>query len=174
MRLVPLLLLACSHPAPPAPPPSNSTGATPQPDDCKLARDWLPAEMGRAGAAEETPPKAADVQILAWKQDIDERPLRVDSALLVVTVNPKLVILTHIYRHPDDHDGWQRAMIYDRPGFEAFLAFDRMPTRAELDAFLPATDWQFAASDGFRLVASHVCEQAWQDVFHARPWHAFP
>lgn len=173
MRKLVVLLAACSHASLPAPPSNTAPATPPAAEACKLLPDWNPDEMARGGMHYDPAPAVTEVRVLAWQQIIDERPLRVDSALLWVQTQGKTIQLVHVYRHPDDKDAWHQARVYDSPTFAGMTVLSARPTRAEIDAFLGATEWTFAAPDGFRLVASGLCSDAWTKSFGERPWHAY-
>jgi hypothetical protein len=172
MRAALVMLAACAS-APPAPP-SNVVKTSPPVDPgCKPPSDWHADEMAKAAFNLDAPP--GHIRIVAWKQTIDDRPLRIDSGLVWIKPTDGAAMIGHVYRHPDDKPAdWHHAMIYDRPGFESSIVLSAHPTHDELDTFFTATDWQFDAEQDFKLVSSGLCAQAWRDSFGEPPWHAFP
>ncbi len=174
MRRLLIVLAACG-----AQPPASvhdRVAATPVAStDCGLPADWHLADLAQASLDRDRPPttQVIAIRVLAWQQTIDDRPLRIDSALVWIRASSPHYTIAHLYRHPDDGPLWQRSMVFDAPGFEDEIFSDKPPTHAELEDFLGATDWPFAAEDDFKLVASGVCASAWQASFNEPPWHAY-
>ena len=125
--------------------------------------------------------------MLAWKFTEDERPLRVDS-LLVLKVLEKNEgsHLAHLYRHPtDEQPEWQLAMThvsgekgtkYD-PGLMLFhdKAFQKKPGNKELYAALSPEEvnWTFELEEGWKCVSCGVCEKNWQEAIGEKPTRPF-
>jgi hypothetical protein len=173
MRLALLALAACGSAAAPEVP-HNTVPIVPE-ACAPLPADWRPAEMAAAaigGAAT----AGDDVRVLAWQQTIDDRPLRIDSALLWIKSAGSGYWLAHVYRHPDDGPkaSWNQAMIYDAPDFRGEESFAKAPTHAQLDEFAQHSDFQFGPEQDFLLVAYGQCSDAWMKSFGERPWHVYP
>jgi len=151
-------LVACASPAPA----TLRNEAAPQPEEpCQLP--WDPRGMGQQG----------EVHVLAWKHDVDDRPLDVDSAIVLV-VNRGTFTLAHLYSHAAGAPAsWRPSWITDRPEYLSSWTFAAPPTRQELDAFLRKTEWEFAASSGFRLTAKGICAGEWRKYLGGEPWHHF-
>jgi hypothetical protein len=181
MRWIPLLALAAacaSHPTPkPHDLPRNVSTTHQEPDtppNCSMGADWNQTEIGAAvfgGDASEL--KAA--RVLIWQTIEDDRPLRLDEAI-VWTENGGAWTLAHIYRHPLEEDRkWQVSMVFDAENYSPSRAYGKPPTHAELDKFLQDTWWKFdgRAEDGFKILGSGVCADAYQAAFGEPPWHHY-
>jgi hypothetical protein len=169
-RAAVLAVVACGHSSPP------SSSRAPEPEsECPLPTTWRIDDITRSAISRGWPmtTQVLAVRVLAWQQTIDDRPLRIDSALVWIKTSDPLYTISHVYRHPDDKDGWHQAMVYDMPGFEGEIQSAKPPTHAELEDFLHATDWPFAPEQDFKLVASGICAKAWQDSFNEPPWHQY-
>jgi hypothetical protein len=139
----------------------------------RLPSAWkLDAMVAAAGARDDAhPPKA---QLLAWQIDEDERPLRVESALLWIESPGKRWMLAHLYRHPLEKPAeWHISMVTDVPyvGVQSYAA---APRHKAVEAFLNATWWSFRPLGGFRSLGAEVCRDAWLHAFGEAPWHAYP
>ncbi len=136
---------------------------------------WKLADMVEGAVGD--PKMRPDVQtarVLAWEITEDDRPLRVERALVWIVFKNQRWTLTHLYRHPQDGPAakWHVSMVYDVPyaGSESFSA---PPTRAQLDGFLKATWWHFKPERDWKLLDSEVCADAWKASFNAPPWHKY-
>ena len=114
--------------------------------------------------------EAATVRVLTWKSEVDDRLLYVDSAIVWIALEPKQWMLAQVYRHPQHGDGWQLSRVYDLPQVPQ-RSYSIQPTRKDLDQFLAATWWHFDAMDGFKILASEICADAYRASFGAAPWH---
>lgn len=125
--------------------------------------------------------KDAEVRILAWLIQIDERPLLVEQVLLWIHIAPKNAAptyrLANLFRHPLDRDPDRRAQwrlwlrSHSPPGMRGFPA---PPSVQDLDDFTGFTDWNYDASSGFDLVNGQVCAGAWNKSFGRAPTQQFP
>ena len=130
----------------------------------------LPAMI--EAAARGTKPKIA--RVLTWKIEEDDRPLRLETALVWLQ-GDKSWTLTHLYRHPQDGPSaaWQVSMVYDVP-YEGQRSYDHAPTRADFERFVDATWWKFGSRErGWKLLDSEVCRDAWRAAFSVEPWHSY-
>ncbi len=170
----PLLALAACTPAPPPVLPHNTVPIVAETCASPPA-DWHLTEMANV-AIGGTSDARDDVRVLAWQQTIDDRPLRIDSALLWIKSAHAGYWLAHVYRHPDDGPKapWNQAMIYDAPDFRGEESFSVPPTRAQLDDFASHSDFQFGPEQDFTLVAYGMCPETWMKSFGERPWHVYP
>ena len=169
-RIALLVVAACRAAAPaPVVPVHNSVPVIAE--SCAPPADFLPAEMAKATRNG----GGGEVRILAWQQTIDDRPLRIDSALIWTKSAGSGYGLAHLYRHPDDGPGapWHVMMIYDAPGFVGQESYAAPPTHAELDALVAESRWEFGPEQDFKLVASGLCADAWVKSFYEQPWHAY-
>ncbi len=141
---------------------------------CELPPEWNVGEI-LAGAVVTERPETMHPRLLAWHEIEDDRPLRIDEALVLYEMAGGYG-LTHVYRHPvDDRDRhWHEYMVYDAGSFEGHHGYDHRPTPAELDAFLAATWWRFTPEQDYRLLGSGVWADAWIAAFGKAPWHAYP
>jgi hypothetical protein len=148
-----------------------------------------PCSWGAKEIGKQAPPYGVKgrVYVLAWKFMEDERPLRVDS-LLVLKVLEKNegYHLTHLYRHPDDKkpewrlstthvSGKQGTKYY--PGLMLFhhKAFEKKPGNKELYAALSPEeiDWAFELEEGWKCVSCGVCEKNWEEAIGEKPTRFF-
>ena len=176
-RLLPLLLLAaCGHGAATAVAPSNEThtpATAATTGACGMPADWRADEMARGGLETATP---GDARVLAWQEQEDDRPLRIDEALLWIKSPAGGYSLLHVYRHPleDGEHDWRQSMIYDDWSFRGVDSYDAPPSHAELDTFLTATGWTFTTDgDDYRMLGAGVCADAWQAAFGEAPWRGY-
>jgi hypothetical protein len=143
----------------------------------------LPSEAGDEGfptarsIAEDIGYQGIDkAYLLAFKSEIDERPLFVESALIAVKLKPGNWWLAHVYRHPrDSHVGalrWNLSAVRDAP-FTPEMEFRHQPSKYEVETFLRDTWWEFSPSDHFRLLRARVFSDTWEKVLGYRPNHQF-
>lgn len=141
----------------------------------RLPTGWLAREMIAVFQPYAT--TRVTVRVLAWQVDLDDRPLKVERALVWLRFAPEgkspFFMLANLYRHPDAKGSWAKAGVTDVP-HTAAERFDREPTRADLDKFLKDTWWYFKPSDGFRMTGSELCARAWQGSFGQAPWRSYP
>jgi len=67
-----------------------------------------------------------NVVILKWKKEIDNRPLYIESAIILANYNGKNA-LAHIYRHPKEErpePKWYLATVYDDPDYKGMQELD--------------------------------------------------
>jgi hypothetical protein len=157
------LLVGCGGPARPdggAPARSGSP-----PDACAPSGWVVDAMVSRELGPEDRPPGAAvRARLLRWRIKEDDRPLRVESAIVQVEVRaagaPPHWLLLEVFRHPRDAHGhadvWRLSQIADTPvtGVRRFAA---PPTAAELERFLAEGGWNDIS--GFRELGSGVCAE---------------
>jgi hypothetical protein len=137
---------------------------------------------GMIAAVERVDPRRVSARILAWMIEIDDRPLLIQSALLWLRVEspdgPTRFRLARVFRHPlNTPPGdklWQLSEDDDGPRVGE-RSYRSSPTAAELELFLKATEWTFAATDGnYRVIDAEVCRNAWKELFGVEPEHEFP
>jgi hypothetical protein len=123
--------------------------------------------------------------VLAWKVVEDERPLRVESCL-VLTVHPKddgsaWWTLTHLYRHPlAPKPEWEQSMVhvFDECGGTWIIhrtTFDKQPTNKEIYGALGSddVDWSFDRDKGWKRLGCRVCEKNWREAVGEKPTKFF-
>jgi hypothetical protein len=119
-------------------------------------------------------PGDATTRLLAWSVMEDDRPLRNHNALLLVedtAAAPPRFTVVQVYRHATN-DTWNTVGSYhDRR--RPVQAFDHRPTRADVDAFLAQSGWDWVDGWG-KLLAGNVLDAEWQAAFGAAPWQQFP
>jgi hypothetical protein len=172
------LLISLSHPASVTEPNSEQAG---------LPAGWKLAEIEK-----EMPPYGADgkVYVLAWKIAEDDRPLRVESCLVLKVLpgesDEGRWCLAHLYRHPlAKEPKWELSMTHvtGEPGTKYFPGLDihhveRLKARPNNKAIYAAlgfeqVNWQFTLEDDWKLVGCGVCEDAWQSAIGEKPTKFF-
>lgn len=159
---------------------------------CRQERP-VPNELPRSWSLEEitkqTPPYAAGgrVYVLAWKVVEDDRPLRLESCLVLRVLDKNEgYCLTHLYRHPaDKKPEWQLSMAHvvgekgtkSYPGLWLFHSkwFKEKPGNREVYAALSFEDvaWSFEQEKGWKYVGCGVCEKSWQEAIGEKPTRFF-
>jgi hypothetical protein len=150
----------------------------------ELPRSWSLEEI-----AKETPPYGTEgrVYVLAWKVVEDDRPLRVESCLVLKVLSKRGgYSLAHLFRHPaDKKPTWRLAMTHVTgekgtkyyPGLWLFHArrFKERPGNKELYAALSLEEvnWTFEQEKGWRFVGCGVCEKSWQEALGEKPTRFF-
>ena len=167
--------------------PGSPVASDEKPVPNELPRSWSLGEVAR-----KTPPYGAEgrVYVLAWKVVEDDRPLRVESCLVLKVLAAESRLgrwcLAHLYRHPAmDKPEWKLAYIdaAGKPGTKYFPSlelhhvawFNERPGNKEVYAVLGLEDvnWTFELEKGWRLVGCGVCERSWQEAFGEKPTRFF-
>jgi hypothetical protein len=159
------------------------------PDEVKrsleLPRTW---ELGEI--ADATPPYKTEgkVYVLAWQVREDDRPLRVESCLVLkVLEEPREHghwSLAHLYRHPFGRDNvWTLPPLWVSPppplGPAEPVAIDHMkrfksrPTNKDIYDSLKDVQWRFDLEPGWRWVGCAVCERNWEAAIDEKPTRFF-
>ena len=162
------------------------------PDEGKAVPNELPRSWRLDEIATKTPPFMAEgrVYCLAWKVVEDDRPLRVESCLVLKVLNEQSETgrwcLAHLYRHPKDtkpewklsitHVSGERGTKYF-PGLwlVSVKRFKERPGNKELYAALALEemDWTFELDKGRKLIGCGVCERSWQEAVGEKPTRFF-
>jgi hypothetical protein len=178
LRVVPILLLSCTAWA------AESRPAVCVPNE--VPRSWSRKEIHEAAL----PPASGAAYVLAWQIVEDERPLRVESCLvLTLTKNEKgkqVWCLTHLYRHPaEEKPRWRLSMSHLTgakgtkywPGLWLwhYKQFNSRPSNKEVYAALSPEEvnWSFTLDTGWRYVSCGVCEKTWQAALGEKPTRFF-
>lgn len=114
--------------------------------------------------------------VLAFKSQVDDRPLRVESALVAVELGRGRWELWHVARNPGadaKRSVWSPYSITDSTQ-RGWKSFDHRPTEKEVDAFLGLSCWTFGAEPPFRLVGGEVFKAGWKAALGFEPGHSFP
>jgi hypothetical protein len=155
-----LLGLALMLAAPPVG--ADASLAAPSASGCsRLPAGWRVAEMVRSALGRKVAAKLIRGQVLTWQIIEDERPLRVEEAVVWLAFDDHRFMLLHVYRHPRER-GWYRAWheaeidseIENDP-FEGHHVFNSPPTAEERKRFLEATDWGLQVN--WRTLGAEVC-----------------
>jgi hypothetical protein len=149
----------------------------------------LPRSWDLDAIAKETPPLGSEgrVYVLAWKVVEDERPLRVESCLVLkVLAGNEGYCLAHLYRHPAQKPSeWHLGMTHvtGKAGTKYFPGLDIMhvkrfkarPSNREVYAALSfeEVNWSFELTKSWKLVSCGVCEKSWQEAIGEQPTHFF-
>lgn len=153
----------------------------------ELPRSWNLEEI-----AKQTPPYGAEgrVHVLAWKVMVDDRPLRVESCLVLKVLDTDSDYgrwcLAHLYRHPGEKKPeWRLSMIHVSgekgtkyfPGLNIMQAkrFKTRPGNKELYAALSIEEvgWTFKQEKGWKFVSCCVCENTWKAAIGETPTRFF-
>ena len=150
----------------------------------ELPRSWSIEEIGK-----ESPPYGAEgrVYVLAWQILEDDRPMRVESCLVLqIFEKEQEYTLSHLYRHPDaKKPEWQLSMTHVSgekgtkyyPGLWLFHAkrFKARPTNKDIYRALSMEEvnWRFELEKGWRFVGCGVCEKSWEEAIGERPTRFF-
>jgi hypothetical protein len=179
-RLPLVLVLACARSAVPAAPAAPVYATEARPVEAASAACAVPPGWDVAVMAREVFDFAIqEGNILAWKIEEDDRPLRIESAIILIRHIPAgssaglalgwPFILAHVYRHPQDDNRWHVAMVTD-VAYTGMTQFVEQPTAAQLATFLEDTWWTFGARDqDYRLLGAGVCGEAWRALFGVEP-----
>lgn len=141
----------------------------------------VPAMVGElARAADVVPDRLAAFEVLAWRIEEDERPLRVEQVFLWLQVAPRwprrspTCILLDGFRHPGRDNRWHLSFAGHAdwpPPIRRYAR--RRPTRADART-VGLSQWCWAehlrAPDfRFRFLAGELREQAWHRAFGPAP-----
>jgi hypothetical protein len=115
--------------------------------------------------------------LLAFKSEVDNRPLYLESALLAIECATNEWYLVHVYRQPKEQvehfHHWKVSAVTDVP-YTGQRYYDHRPSEGDVDNFLHDTWWKFRARPDFRLIRGEVYSETWQSAFGYRPTHEFP
>lgn len=160
------------------------------------AEDTVPNELPRSWdikEIEKAAPPYGDgggdrVFVLAWKIIEDDRPLRVETCLVLKELGAESKTgrwcLSHLYRHPLDKDNtWRLPPIWVSPppplGPEKAVAIDHLkrfkekPGNKLIYDSLKEVQWSFTLDDDWKLVSCGVCERAWEASIGEKPSRFF-
>ena len=114
--------------------------------------------------------------LLAFKSEIDERPLFIESAIIAVRLKLGDWRLAHVYRHPKDLNAgatcWHLSVVYDAP-VNPEREFRHRPSKGEAEQFLRDAWWEFTASEHFHLLRARIFSDTWEKTLRDRPNHQF-
>lgn len=163
------------------------SAAEPKSEQAGLPAGWKLTEIEK-----EMPPYGADgkVYVLAWKIAEDDRPLRVESCLVLKVLPDESEegrwCLAHLYRHPlAKEPKWELSMTHvtGEPGTKYFPGLDimhveRFKAKPNNKTIYGALDfelvnWKFELENDWKLVGCGVCEDAWQAAIGERPTKFF-
>jgi hypothetical protein len=150
----------------------------------ELPRSWSMEHIAKQAPPIET---KEPVYVLAWKVMEDDRPMRVESCLVLkVLENNKRYCLAHLWRNPTDRNsrwdlrwthvsGLKGTKYY--PGLWLMHAktFEKKPSNKELYAALSPeeVDWPFELEKGWNYVGCGVCEESWKEAIGEKPTRFF-
>ena len=137
----------------------------------KMPPSWK-LEAITAAAAPGEDARALTTRVLAWQIDEDDRPLRVERALVWIAARDKRWILANLYRHPKESPEWHISRVYDVP-YVGSQSYSAAPKRAQLDEFLKDSWWHFRLDSGWRSLGNEVCRDAWMRSFGEAPWRSY-
>jgi hypothetical protein len=151
----------------------------------ELPRTWELKDI-----AAEAPPYGAEgkVYVLAWLIKEDDRPLRVESCLVLKDLGKDdehgRWCLSHLYRHPDGRDNaWTLPPLWVSPppplGPKEPVAIDhakrlkKKPTNKDVYEAAKDVQWRFAVDEGWKLLSCAVCERNWFAAVGEKPTRFF-
>src|SRR5262245_2458199 len=161
--------------------PGRSGDPPKEPVPNELPPAWRLEEIEKA-----TPPYGAGgrVYVLAWKVKEDDRPLRVETCLVLKDLGGEdehgRWCLAHLYRHPLGKDNtWRLPPLWVSPpaplGPEKPVDIDHAkrlktkPGNKDIYDSLKEVQWQFALDKDWKLVGCAVCERAWEAATGEKP-----
>jgi len=137
-------------------------------------------------------------QLLTWQIiEDDDRGLYVECAIICIRLEKdgeNRFLLANIFRHPEPIQDllgpslrsinhlfypskypirlprWQLSFICDAPKQKPCCrAFHHRPSNSDIYVFLRDVEWDYLASDGFRLIDTAVCVKSWTSVSGTAP-----
>jgi len=153
----------------------------------------LPAGWKLAEIAKEMPPYGAEgkIFVLAWMIKEDDRPLRVETCLVLKEMSEESEqgrwCLAQLYRHPNSKKPeWQLSSTHHsggEPGTKYFAGLDilhaerfkkKPSSKTIYDALgWEQVNWTFELEKDWKLVGCGVCEDAWQTAIGEKPTKFF-
>jgi hypothetical protein len=165
-----------------------ATGSSVSPQEKRVPNE-LPRSWSLEEIAKQTPPYGTKdpVYVLAWKVIEDDRPVRVETCLVLkVLEKNEGYRFAHLYRHPaDKKPEWGLSMTHVSgekgtkyyPGAWLFhtSTFKKKPSNEELYAALSfeEVNWSFSLEKGWKYVGCGVCEQNWKEAIGEKPTRFF-
>jgi hypothetical protein len=160
------------------------------------AKDSSPNEVPRSWDIKEiekaAPPfgdvDGARIFVLAWQVREDDRPLRVESCLVLKDLGRESEAgrwcLSHLYRHPlGKQKTWQLAPIWVSPPpplgpekpvvINHFKRLKNKPTNKEIYGTTKEIQWKFSLDEGWNWVSCSVCEKSWEAAIGEKPTRYF-
>lgn len=153
----------------------------------EVPRDWSLEEI-----AKDTPPFGSDgrVYVLVWKVEEDDRPVRVESCLVLKVLDDKRgYYLTHLWRRATaEKPEWRESMTHvtemteingtKRPWGRWLFhskSFEHRPSNKDIYAALSfkEVNWSFELERGWRYVRCGVCEKSWEEAIGEKPIRFF-
>ena len=116
------------------------------------------------------------VHVLATLLKEDDRPWRVESALVLYELTRNRWELLYLSRNPKldkPRSAWVPHSVMDstqRP----WKYFDHRPTASDVAEFLKLSEWTFAADPPFRLLRGEVFPSTWKTVLGFECPYTFP
>lgn len=107
--------------------------------------------------------KFKDIKIIKWKIEVDERPLYIESAIVIGMYNNKWALI-HVFKHPKAKKKakWHISIIFDAL-HTRFETYKRLPTKKELEKFEKDTWWTDMPRKGFRLIGFGICNDNYKE-----------
>jgi hypothetical protein len=171
-----MILLAAATPA----------RAASKPAPCGYPSSWKLKEIAEAVSPSDPKGRA---YVLAWKVVEDDRPLRVESCLVLKELGADAgggYFLAHLYRHPEDKKPeWNVSMTHvsGKEGTDVYPGMmythlDRFATRPTNEEVYTAlrfeeVNWTFEIEEGWKVIGSGVCEANWQEALGEKPTRFF-
>ena len=115
--------------------------------------------------------------VLALLSAVDDRPLYVDDALIVVQLADGRWRLAHVGRNPRDENQylrrWRLFTVEDSPIVPS-RDFPEKPTALQVGEFIHDSFFQFKPREGFRLITGEVFYETWEKALGYVPTYKFP
>ena len=84
--------------------------------------------------------------IVAWKIIEDNRPLHVESIIVVIKKNDDTWFFTHLYRHKKRRNIWCTSSVMDADQ-TPYITLQKKPTQSQLITYLDDTWWWHETND---------------------------
>jgi hypothetical protein len=151
----------------------------------------IPASWDLKAIEQVMPPYATPgrVHVLAWKVVEDDRPLRIESALVLKVMTEgkgARALLAHLYRWPKEKDPeWQLAQTHvtGEPGSVEWPGlmlthvkdFKTRPKNRDIYAALVPREvnWSFEREEGWKVLGSGICQAVWLEAIGENPTRSF-
>lgn len=146
-----------------------------------LPKGWRIEEIAKAALPSAHP---KNTHVLVWKRIEDERPLLVESCLVVCRISEDSRrdrwFLVSLYRHPrEPSKDWTVSWVRFNRGANGCIevvhrrGYKNRPSNKEIYGFMDEIGWCFGADDGFKLLGGAVYKTTWETVVKEKPTRDF-
>ncbi len=116
------------------------------------------------------------VHVLATKLEEDDRPLRVERALVLTELNRGRWEFWYLSRNPKggrERSAWTPHYVTDSTQ-RGWKSLDHRPTAEDVEGFLKLSGWTFSAEPPFRLLRGEIFQEAWKSALGFQCPYRFP